>query len=138
MLYFGTAWRSAPRWESAPKWNTVVQLRNRKIPYVEDFKAGRKSCIRLTAAGRHHYDANLGRYRATYPAVEVSGPDSPAALHRADPAQLRADAEPAASSSHTPPPSSRPTTPAKPDRDGLTETPPAWGCPFRAPLGRVR
>jgi hypothetical protein len=59
---------------------------------VEDIKIDGESCVRLTAAGRAH-PANLDRYRAAYPNAEVVGPDSPEALHRADPAQLRADIE---------------------------------------------
>ncbi len=38
VLYFSTVWRSVASWESAPKWSTVVRLRNRKVPYVEEIK----------------------------------------------------------------------------------------------------
>jgi hypothetical protein len=93
VLYFSTVWRSVASWEIAPKWSTVVRLRNRKVPYVEEVKIDGETCVRLTVAGRAHYEANLDRYRTAYPEVEVPGPGSPEALHRADPMQLHADIE---------------------------------------------
>ena len=94
MLDFdGKLVRAVPWWERAPAWNTIVRLRNRKVPYVQELKVDGESCVRLTAAGRAHYEDHLDRYRAAYPEVRVPGPDSPEALHRGDPGQLHADAE---------------------------------------------
>jgi hypothetical protein len=84
--------RRVPWWERCPSWNTVVRLRNRKVPYIEELKIDGESCVRLTPAGREHVDANREHYLAAYPDVTVPGPDSPEARHRADPGQLRADA----------------------------------------------
>ena len=44
--------RAVPWWERAPAWNTIVRLRNRKVPYVQELKVDGESCVRLTAAGR--------------------------------------------------------------------------------------
>ena len=85
--------RAVPWWERAPAWNTIVRLRNRKVPHVQELKVDGESCVRLTAAGRAHYEDHLDRYRAAYPEVRVPGPGSPEALHRGDPGQLHADAE---------------------------------------------
>ncbi len=94
MLDFdGKLVRAVPWWERAPARNTIVRLRNRKVPYVQELKVDGESCVRLTAAGRAHYEDHLDRYRAAYPQVRVPGPDSPEALHRGDPGQLHADAE---------------------------------------------
>jgi hypothetical protein len=86
------AGRTVPWWERCPSWNTVVRLRNRKVPYAEEVKVNGESCVRLTPAGREHVDENRERYMAAYPDVPAPGPDSPEALHRGDPGQLRADA----------------------------------------------
>ena len=84
--------RAVASWERCPSWITVVRLRNRKDPYVEEVKIGDEWCVRLTPAGREHATANRERYQAAYPDVPVPGPGSPEALHRASPEQLRADA----------------------------------------------
>lgn len=113
VLYFGTAWRSVAWWESAPKWSTVVRLRNRTVLYVEDFRVDGESCIRLTSAGRAHYAANLDRYRAACPEVEIPRPGLPrSAPPRGPRAAPRRREAPPPSSSRSPTPRSRPATPA--------------------------
>lgn len=52
-LVIGTsANRVVPHWERCPSWNTVVRMRNRKIPYVEEIKVHGEWSVRLTSAGR--------------------------------------------------------------------------------------
>jgi hypothetical protein len=93
-LVIGTsAQRTVPDWERCPPWGTVVRLRNRRVPYVEEVRVNGEWSVRLTPAGREHVEANQDRYAAAYPDAEVPGPASGEALHRADPAQLAADLE---------------------------------------------
>jgi hypothetical protein len=91
-------WHSTRRvhladWEKCPSWGTILRLKNRDAPYAEEFKTEADGwCVRLTAAGREHVDANRGHYTARYPDVDVPGPDHAVTRHRADPAQMARDA----------------------------------------------
>jgi hypothetical protein len=92
-------WHSTRRvhlaeWEKCPSWNTILRLKNRSAPYAEEFQTGEDGwCVRLTAAGREHVEANRDHYTARYPDVPVPGPGHPITRHRADPAQLARDAQ---------------------------------------------
>lgn len=92
-------WQSTRRvhlaaWEKCPGWNTILRLKNRSAPYAEEFRTEADGwCVRLTAAGREHVEANQDHYTARYPDVNIPGPDHPVTRHRADPAQLARDAQ---------------------------------------------
>jgi hypothetical protein len=92
-------WHSTRRvhlaeWEKCPSWNTILRLKNRSAPYAEEFQAEADGwCVRLTAAGREHVEANRGHYTARYPDVDVPGPDHAITRHRADPGQMARDAQ---------------------------------------------
>jgi hypothetical protein len=89
----GTNRHPLPYWEGTRGWSAIARLRNRTVPYVEEFKVDGESCVRLTSAGRGHVEANRDRYITAYPDVWIPGPYSGEARHRADTAQLRADIE---------------------------------------------
>jgi hypothetical protein len=92
-------WHSTRRvgladWEKCPSWNTILRLKNRSAPYVEEFQTPEDGwCVRLTAAGREHVEANRDQYTTRYPDVRVPGPDHAIARHRADPEQMARDAQ---------------------------------------------
>lgn len=91
-------WHSTRRvhlaeWEKCPAWGTILRLKRRSAPYAEEFKTEEDGwCVRLTAAGREHVDANRADYTARYPDVDVPGPGHAVTRHRADPGQMTRDA----------------------------------------------
>lgn len=92
-------WHSTRRvrladWEKCRSWNTIVRLKNRSAPYVEEFRTQEDGwCVRLADAGREHVEANRDHYTARYADVRVPGPDHAIARHRADPEQMARDAQ---------------------------------------------
>jgi hypothetical protein len=81
-------------WEKCPSWNTIVRLKNRSAPYAEEFQTQADGwCVRLTAAGREHVEANRDHYTARYPDVHVPGPAHAIVCHRADPDQMARDVQ---------------------------------------------
>ena len=90
-------WHSTRRvklagWEQCPSWGTVVRLRNRREPYVEEFQTEADGwCVRLTAAGRAHVDEHRDRYAGHYPDVRIPGPDHAVTRHRGDQDQMARD-----------------------------------------------
>jgi hypothetical protein len=87
---------SLAEWEKCPSWNTIVRLKRRSAgaPYVEEFQTDADGwCVRLTAAGHEHVEANRDHYTAQYPDVDVPGPGHAIACHRADLEQMARDVQ---------------------------------------------
>jgi hypothetical protein len=94
VIWHSTRRVSLAEWEKCPSWNTILRLKKRGAPYAEEFRAEADGwCVRLTAAGREHVEANRGHYTARYPDVDVPGPDHAITRHRADPGQMTRDAQ---------------------------------------------
>jgi hypothetical protein len=92
VIWHSTRRVSLAEWEKCPSWNTIVRLKNRSAPYAEEFRTEADGwCVRLTAAGREHVEANQDHYTARYPDVSIPGPDHAVTRHRADPGQMTRD-----------------------------------------------
>jgi hypothetical protein len=114
VLYFSTVWRSVASWEIAPKWSTVVRLRNRKVPYVEEVKIDGETCVRLTSPGALTTKRTL---TAIAPRIPKSRFPGPARLRRSTartPCSSMPISSTDASSSRSPMPRSRPAAAATP------------------------
>jgi len=94
VIWHSTRRVSLAEWEKCPSWSTILRLKRRSAPYAEEFKTEEDGwCVRLTAAGREHVQANQDHYTARYPDVDVPGPDHAITRHRADPGQMTRDAQ---------------------------------------------
>ena len=96
VIWHSTRRVSLAEWEKCPSWNTIVRLKRRSAgaPYVEEFQTDADGwCVRLTAAGHEHVEANRDHYTAQYPDVDVPGPGHAIACHRADLEQMARDVQ---------------------------------------------
>lgn len=69
----------APRDQRAPSWNALVLLRNRDVPLMEEFSTRGRFHevwrVKLTVAGRRHYEAHHACYGELYPDIDAPAPD---------------------------------------------------------------
>lgn len=96
VIWHSTRRVSLTEWEKCPSWTTIVRLKRRSTgaPYVEEFQTDADGwCVRLTAAGREHVEANRDHYTARYPDVGVPGPGHAIVCHRADLEQMARDVQ---------------------------------------------
>ncbi|HTR93397.1 MAG TPA: hypothetical protein VMI73_16830 [Trebonia sp.] len=52
VIWHSTRRVSLADWEKCPSWNTVVRLRNRSVPYVEEFQTTEDGVVRAAHRGR--------------------------------------------------------------------------------------